>query len=350
MLPLHAGLVHLPLGLAFLLPLLALGVLFAMSRAWLPRSAWVGVVLISALTLGVAVSAKRAGEQEADRLAAALPAAALDAHDRAADLFIVSLAVLTALAGGVLFVRRELPFRLGAAVVSVAYFAALGLGFRTGRLGGELVYVHRAALGPGAPATGDKTAYAFGALLGRNAPLRQAGLTDAELAAAIKGFSDVALGRPLEADPKDLQPQIDALLKAKREARAEEGRVKARQFLATAEALPGALKLPSGLIVYELKAGTGPAPQPGDTIRVTYTATLADGTRFDGTDGRPTELDLAKVALPCWTEGVKRLKVGSSMRWVCPPELAYGAAGLLPSVPPNAALVFDVELQAVVGK
>lgn len=348
--PLHAGLVHLPLGLVFLLPLLALGVLFAISRAWLPRSAWVGVVLISALTLGVAVTAKQAGEQEADRLAAALPTAALDAHAKAADFFIGALAVMTLLAGALLFVRRELPFRLGVAAVSVAYFAVLGIGFRTARLGGELVYVHHAAMAPGAPATADQTAYAFGALVGRNAPLRQAGLSEAELAAAVKGFTDVALGRPLEADPRDLQKQIDAMLLAKREARAEEGRVKARQFLATAETLPGALKLPSGLIVYELKAGAGPTPQPDDTIRVTYAATLADGTRFDGTNGAPTELNLTKVALPCWTEGVKRLKVGASVRWVCPPELAYGAAGLLPSVPPNAVLVFDVELHAIVGK
>lgn len=104
-------------------------------------------------------------------------------------------------------------------------------------------------------------------------------------------------------------------------------------------------KTPSGLIYHSLKDGTGASPAATDTVRVHYRGTLTNGKEFDSSYGRgqPAEFPLNRV-IKCWTEGVQKMKVGGKARLTCPPEIAYGSRGAGSAVPPNATLVFEVEL------
>ncbi len=111
---------------------------------------------------------------------------------------------------------------------------------------------------------------------------------------------------------------------------------------------PGAIKTASGLVYRTITPGHGPSPKATDKVSVHYTGTLPDGKVFDSSiqRGQPAEFQLNQV-IPCWTEGVQRMKVGEKARLVCPPELAYGDRGAGPDIGPGATLVFDVELLAI---
>ncbi|MCA6218766.1 FKBP-type peptidyl-prolyl cis-trans isomerase [Ideonella sp. B7] len=115
-----------------------------------------------------------------------------------------------------------------------------------------------------------------------------------------------------------------------------------------ASALPAPVTTPSGLVYQELKAGTGISPTASATVRVHYRGTLANGTEFDSSyrRGEPAEFPLNRV-IPCWTEGLQRMKAGGKARLTCPPSIAYGAKGAGGVIPPNATLTFEVELLAI---
>lgn len=121
-------------------------------------------------------------------------------------------------------------------------------------------------------------------------------------------------------------------------------------FLDKAASEPGAVRTPSGLVYLELEKGTGQSPAATDTVKVNYRGTFMDGTEFDSSYKRnePTEFPLNRV-IPCWTEGVQRMKVGGKSRLVCPANIAYGAAGSPPVIPGGATLVFDIELLEIGG-
>ncbi|HET7526137.1 MAG TPA: FKBP-type peptidyl-prolyl cis-trans isomerase [Burkholderiaceae bacterium] len=108
---------------------------------------------------------------------------------------------------------------------------------------------------------------------------------------------------------------------------------------------PGAQVAPSGLVFRSLKEGTGPNPQASDKVRVHYRGTFADGKEFDSSfsRGQPAEFPLDRV-IKCWTEGVQRIKVGGKAKLTCPPAIAYGERGAGGVIPPNATLLFDIEL------
>jgi FKBP-type peptidyl-prolyl cis-trans isomerase FkpA len=114
---------------------------------------------------------------------------------------------------------------------------------------------------------------------------------------------------------------------------------------------PGAVKTDSGLIYRVLKEGKGKQPNATDRVRVHYRGTFTDGREFDSSykRGEPTEFPLNRV-IKCWTEGVQRMKVGGKAKLTCPPSIAYGERGAGGVVPPNATLVFEVELLDVKGR
>ncbi|HEY3824793.1 MAG TPA: FKBP-type peptidyl-prolyl cis-trans isomerase [Bryobacteraceae bacterium] len=119
-------------------------------------------------------------------------------------------------------------------------------------------------------------------------------------------------------------------------------------FLDQAAKESGAVKTDSGLVYRELTPGTGASPKASDVVKVNYRGTLTDGTEFDSSYKRnePATFPLSQV-IPCWTEGVQRMKVGGKSRLTCPSSIAYGDAGSPPAIPGGATLVFEIELLAV---
>src|ERR1700730_11910134 len=119
-------------------------------------------------------------------------------------------------------------------------------------------------------------------------------------------------------------------------------------FLDKAAAEPGAIKTASGLVYRELKAGTGPSPTASDNVTVNYRGTLVDGTEFDSSykTNQPAQFPL-NGGIPCWTEGVQKMKVGGKSRLVCPSAIAYGERGSPPVIPGGATLVFEIELLGI---
>jgi FKBP-type peptidyl-prolyl cis-trans isomerase FkpA len=108
--------------------------------------------------------------------------------------------------------------------------------------------------------------------------------------------------------------------------------------------------LPSGVKIEHTAVGTGAAPKATDTVKVHYKGTLADGKEFDSSykHGGPASFPLNRV-IPCWTEGLQKLKVGGKATLTCPPATAYGERGAGGVIPPNATLTFEVELLGIGG-
>jgi len=123
-----------------------------------------------------------------------------------------------------------------------------------------------------------------------------------------------------------------------------------KAYLDKAAAQPGAVGTASGLVYRELRAGSGGSPNATDTVTVNYRGTLVDGTEFDSSYKRnePAQFPLNQV-IPCWTEGVQRMKVGGKAELVCPASIAYGEAGSPPAIPGGATLIFEVELLRIGG-
>lgn len=119
-------------------------------------------------------------------------------------------------------------------------------------------------------------------------------------------------------------------------------------YLEKAAKEPGAVKTESGMVYRELRPGNGPSPKATDTVKVNYRGTLTDGTEFDSSYKRnePISFPLRGV-IPCWTEGLQRMKVGGKSQLVCPAALAYGDAGSPPAIPGGATLIFEVELLGI---
>jgi len=193
-----------------------------------------------------------------------------------------------------------------------------------------------AASSPADASETDDNLYLLGTLLGRQ--LVELQLDPREVGVLERGLRDAALQKTLAV--QDANPR--ARLGAFREQRVARF---TKDFLAEQAKAPGAQVFPSGLIMTQTEEGTGDAPAPTQTVKVHYRGTLADGEVFDSSyeRGAPAEFQLTGV-IPCWTEGVGKMKVGGKARLVCPPELAYGKNGRPPKIPAGSALVFDVEL------
>lgn len=111
----------------------------------------------------------------------------------------------------------------------------------------------------------------------------------------------------------------------------------------------GARPIKFGGWIKTLRAGTGASPTYDSVVTVDYKGVLQDGREFDSSyaRGQPATFSLRKV-IQCWTFGVPMMKTGEQARLLCPGSVAYGEAGDPPRIPPNATLVFDIELLKVV--
>lgn len=195
----------------------------------------------------------------------------------------------------------------------------------------------------------NKVLYTFGVLIAKNTPVGMAGLSESELGELKKGFLDAAMKKPLAINAQEFDAKVGQFLRQRQEERGAKEKVKGNEYVAKMAAEKGATKTPSGLIYIETAAGSGDQPTAADTVKVHYKGTLIDGTEFDSsyTRGEPVEFPLNGV-VPCWTEGVQRIRVGGKARLVCPSDIAYGDRGQR-GIPPGATLNFEVELIGIVG-
>ncbi len=196
----------------------------------------------------------------------------------------------------------------------------------------------------------DKVFYALGAMMGQRLK-GDFDLSGAELEQVKKGLSDAVTGKKLAVNVEEMQPKIGELARSRMTAKAETEKKAGQQYAEKAAKEKGAVKTDSGLVFKSLKEGTGPQPTKEDTVKVHYKGTLTDGTEFDSSHKRnqPATFPLGGV-IPCWTEGVAKMKVGGKARLVCPSSIAYGDMGRPPTIPGCATLVFEVELLGIEPK
>jgi FKBP-type peptidyl-prolyl cis-trans isomerase len=191
-----------------------------------------------------------------------------------------------------------------------------------------------------------KTLYAIGLVVAQQ--LSVFNLTPAELEFVKQGLTDAVANRKPLVDADSYNQKVQTLANVRRSAQGEKLAAATKEFVDKAAKEKGAVKTASGLIYLTLKEGSGASPAATDKVKVNYRGTLVDGKEFDSSykRGQPLEFALNGV-IKCWTEGVQMMKPGGKAKLVCPSEIAYGERGAGALIPPNATLVFEVELLEV---
>ena len=199
----------------------------------------------------------------------------------------------------------------------------------------------------------DKVSYALGLGIGRQ--LAQMGASELNIddfAAAIK---DVIAGNELKVSNREAQTIVQDYFRKQEEKlnaeRAEKGKVakaEGEKYLAENAKKEGVVTLPSGLQYMVLKEGNGKKPKATDQVKCHYEGFLIDGTVFDSSiqRGEPAVFPLNQV-IAGWTEGLQLMQEGAKYRFFIPYILGYGEGGAGASIPPYAALIFDLELLEV---
>lgn len=202
---------------------------------------------------------------------------------------------------------------------------------------------------PPASASSDEEAlYYLGYTMGMN--IRQFDLNDSEKDSFKRGFLESLTPGAEEPDMQSVGLKIQAFAQKRNEQMAEKNKKLGAEYIEKRAAEKGVEKEPTGFLYKSIQEGEGAQPVMTDRVKVHYTGTLIDGTKFDssydrkGPDGNaePALFPLMGV-IKCWTEGLQKMKVGGKAQLVCPPELAYGDRSR-PKIPGGSTLIFDVEL------
>jgi FKBP-type peptidyl-prolyl cis-trans isomerase len=190
----------------------------------------------------------------------------------------------------------------------------------------------------------DKASYAIGLNVGFNMKRQNVELNQDVFAAGMK---DAISGRKPLMNEQEVRETMMAFEKDMQQKKIEAGQknmAATQKFLSDNKAKEGVKSTESGLQYKVLKDGNGAQPKNSDTVTVNYRGTLTDGTEFDSSykRGQPATFPVAGV-IKGWTEALQLMKVGSKYQLFIPPDLGYGPSGQ-GTIPPNAVLIFEVEL------
>jgi FKBP-type peptidyl-prolyl cis-trans isomerase FklB len=165
---------------------------------------------------------------------------------------------------------------------------------------------------------------------------------------ALKGDKPRMAPEEMKRTLVELKRKVTVPQQEERKMAAEKSRVEGEAFLGENAKKEGVVTLPSGLQYKILKDGTGASPQATDNVTVHYRGTLVDGTEFDSSHKRnqPATFRVNGV-IRGWTEALQRMKPGAKWQLFIPAKLAYGERGTGSAIPPNSALIFEVELLKV---
>ena len=196
----------------------------------------------------------------------------------------------------------------------------------------------------------DKVSYALGIGIGHQ--LANMGGQELNIDDFAQAVKDVLGGKELKIKSSEAQQIVQEFFAAQEEKinkqRAEAGKAHkeaGEKYLAENAKKDGVITLPSGLQYQVLKEGNGKKPNAKDSVKCHYEGFLIDGTVFDSSvqRGEPAVFGLQQV-IAGWTEGLQLMQEGAKYRFFIPYRLAYGEGGAGQSIPPFAALIFDVEL------
>ena len=200
--------------------------------------------------------------------------------------------------------------------------------------------------------TRDSVSYGIGTDIGKNLKAQQIEINSQALA---KGISDAMAGgkmmltdAQIQACMTNFQKDLVAKQQAKAQELGEKNKKEGEAFLAANKSKEGVKTTASGLQYTVQKMGDGPKPKADQTVTVNYKGTLLDGTEFDNSykRGEPTSFQLTNV-VKGWTEGLQLMPTGSKFTFYIPSELGWGATGAGAAVPPNATVIFEVELISI---
>ena len=197
----------------------------------------------------------------------------------------------------------------------------------------------------------NRIAYSIGANIGQNL-LAQQVVEGLDIDAFLAGMKDAIAG-DTQLDQEAMMQAIQTFMQrqAEEEAAALAGNLaESEAYLAENAQNPGVTVLDSGLQYEVIEAGPdgGESPTSSNSVLAHYHGTLPDGTVFDSSvdRGEPATFGVSQV-IAGWTEALQLMKVGDKWRLFIPPDMAYGEASPTPAIPPNSALVFEVELLEV---
>ncbi|MCC6697814.1 MAG: FKBP-type peptidyl-prolyl cis-trans isomerase [Candidatus Hydrogenedentes bacterium] len=198
-----------------------------------------------------------------------------------------------------------------------------------------------------------KVSYSIGTQIGTS---MEADGIEIDITAFVQGIEDARSGKPLALTQDQMQKVMASFrermmeqMTVERVAAGEKAAAEGVRFLEENAKKPGVKVLESGLQYVVVEAGNGETPRATDTVRTYYCGSLIDGTEFEHfcTYKEPAQFPVDGV-IAGWTEALQLMHVGDKWRIFIPPHLAYGEKGVGRQIPPNATLIFDIELLEIV--